>query len=75
MDSKTTKSEMGCTCCFFLEMIDGTPFCNYLERDVGLDCLCRNFVNHYRLKEILQTYNLYLSEKGVENFMQEVEGV
>ena len=75
MDSKHSNKGMGCTCCFFCEMIDGTPFCHYWETDVKLSWLCKNFVNHYRLKEILQRYNLYLSEKGVENFMQEIEGV
>ena len=75
MDSKPSDKLFGCTCCFFCEMIDGVPFCNYLEVDVSLDWSCMNFVNHNRLKEILQRYNLYLSEKGVENFMQELEGV
>ena len=67
-------NNLGCSCCFFVEMIDGVPFCNYLQRDVDLQCLCKNYVNYTRLKEILQRYITYLSEKGVENFIEEIEG-
>lgn len=75
MNLKSNISRAGCSCCFFLEMIDGVPFCNYLEVDVALEWSCENFCNNSRVREILQTYNLYLSEKGVENFFEEIEGV
>ena len=48
---------MSCGICFYSELIDGTSFCNYLEKDVGLNDICNNYVNVYRLKEILVENN------------------
>lgn len=53
-------SHLACEDCYFSEMIDGTLFCNYDEKDVALDDYCYNFVNVFRLKDIFKDVEHYL---------------
>lgn len=59
---------MDCGDCFFSELVDGTLHCNHftedmqLKRDNGAIGLCKDFVNVYRVREILDYYNRFLSE-------------
>lgn len=49
---------MNCSYYFYSQLVDGVIFCNYLEKDVGLyNANCDNYVNVYRLKEILVENN------------------
>jgi len=38
--------------CFFIEMIDGIPFCHFLVEDVNLGFVCSNYISFFELKKI-----------------------
>lgn len=47
---------MDCGKCYYSETIDGVEFCNYWHEDVELSDCCDEFVNVYRLKELLDAF-------------------
>lgn len=55
-----SNSHLACENCYFSEMIDGTLFCNYDEKDVAFDDYCKDFVNVFRLKDIFKDVEHYL---------------
>lgn len=56
----TNNSHLECQSCYFSELIDGTLFCNYCEKDVAFDDYCKDFVNVFRLKEIFKEVERFL---------------
>ena len=53
-----------CGVCFYSERVDGVLFCNHYCEDVGIKLIgggsCKEYVNVYRVKEILGYYNQFL---------------
>ena len=55
-----TKGNLKCECCYYSEMIDGTLYCHYCDKDVCLTDCCGNFVNNSRLKDIWDSAKEFL---------------
>ena len=61
-----------CGYCFFSQMIDGTLFCNTFQEDMEIKymggAICKDYVNTYRMKQILSNYHKFLhSHLDIEN--------